>query len=152
MAQMPETTPLKKILVPLDGSDASLRAASYAINLARMTKAEIICIHVVVNPSYETYLAAGLVIARYIEEAKRHAEMWYDNVRTVAATDGIKVATETILDVASAADSIVNYASKQEADLIVIGTKGRTGLKRFLMGSVASGVVAHAKCSVLVVR
>ena len=49
-------------------------------------------------------------------------------------------------------DSIVHYAEGKNTDLIVIGTKGRTGLKRFLLGSVASGVVAHAKCSVLVIR
>ena len=152
MAQIPDDLPLKKILVPLDGSDSSFRAARYAINIAKMAKAEIICVHAVVNLPYVEYKSAGLVIARYIEEAKRHAEMWYDEVRSMAAKVGIKVATETVLDVASVADSIVNYAARQEADLIVIGTKGRTGLKRFLLGSVASGVVAHAKCSVLVVR
>jgi nucleotide-binding universal stress UspA family protein len=54
--------------------------------------------------------------------------------------------------VASIADTIVNYAESKNVDLIVMGTKGRTGIKRFLLGSVASGVVAHAKCSVLVVR
>jgi nucleotide-binding universal stress UspA family protein len=59
---------------------------------------------------------------------------------------------ETILDVASAADSIVNFAESKKADLIVIGTKGRTGLKRLLLGSVASGVVTHASCPVLVTR
>jgi nucleotide-binding universal stress UspA family protein len=65
---------------------------------------------------------------------------------------GVKFRAETILDVASAADSIVNYAESKKADLIVIGTKGRTGLKRLLLGSVASGVVTHARCPVLVTR
>jgi nucleotide-binding universal stress UspA family protein len=64
----------------------------------------------------------------------------------------VKALAETILDVASAADSIVNYAESKKADLIVIGTKGRTGLKRLLLGSVASGVVTHASCPVLVTR
>lgn len=49
-------------------------------------------------------------------------------------------------------DSIVNYAESKKADLIVIGTKGRTGLKRLLLGSVASGVVTHASCPVLITR
>jgi nucleotide-binding universal stress UspA family protein len=57
-----------------------------------------------------------------------------------------------VLDVASAADSIVNYADSKKADLIVIGTKRRTGLKRLLLGSVASGVVTHASCPVLITR
>jgi len=149
---MPDDLPLKKIVVPIDGSDSSLRAARYAINIARMAKAEIICMHAVVNPPYVEYKAAGIVIVRYIGEAKRHAEMWYDDIRDMAVKEGVKFSAETILDVASAADSIVNYADGKKADLVVIGTKGRTGLKRFLLGSVASGVVSHAKCSVLVVR
>ncbi len=53
---------------------------------------------------------------------------------------------------ASAPDSIVNYAESKKADLIVIGTKGRTGLKQLLLGSVASGVVTHASCPVLITR
>jgi nucleotide-binding universal stress UspA family protein len=65
---------------------------------------------------------------------------------------GVKVTSETLLDITSAVDSIVNYAGSKKIDLIVMGTHGRTGIKRFLLGSVASGVVAHAKCSVLVVR
>lgn len=143
---------LKRILVPLDGSDSSFQAAKYAIKLAKMADAEVIFMHAIVNPPYVEYKSAGLVIVHYIEEAKRHAEMWYNNAGDMASKEGVKFSTETILDVASAADSIVNYAESKKVDLIVMGTRGRTGIKRFLLGSVASGVVAHAKCSVLVVR
>ena len=59
---------------------------------------------------------------------------------------------ETILDVSSVADAIITYSERNNVDLIVIGTKGRTGLKKFLLGSVASGVISHANCPVLVVR
>lgn len=141
-----------RIVVPLDGSDSSFRAAKYAVTLANMANAEIIFMHAVVNPPYVEYRAVGPMISTYIDEAKRQAEMWYVNAGDLAAKNGVKFSTETILDIVSAADSIVNYAASKKADLIVIGTKGRTGLKRFLLGSVASGVVAHAKCSVLVVR
>ena len=50
------------------------------------------------------------------------------------------------------AESIIEYATRKNIDLIVIGTRGRTGLKRFFMGSIANGVVQHAHCSVLLVR
>ena len=70
----------------------------------------------------------------------------------MASEQGVKFTTETVLDVASAADSIGNYAEGKKADLIVIGTKGRTDLKRLLLGSVASGVVTHASCPVLITR
>jgi nucleotide-binding universal stress UspA family protein len=92
------------------------------------------------------------MITTYIDEAKRQAEMWYMKVGDLASKNGVKFSAETILDVVSAADSIVNYAENNKADLIVIGTKGRSGLNRFLLGSVASGVVTHASCPVLVTR
>lgn len=143
---------IKRILVPLDGSDSSFQAASYAVKLAKMVNAEIIFMHAVVNPPYVEYKTAGLVIMHYIDEAKRHAEMWYTDAGNEASKEGVKFSAETVLDVASVADTIVNYADGKNVDLIVIGTHGRTGIKRFLLGSVASGVVAHARCSVLVVR
>lgn len=143
---------LKRILVPLDGSDSSFQAAKYAIKIAKPANAEIIFMHAVVNPPYVEYKTAGLVIVHYIEEAKRHAEMWYKEMGDLAAKEGVKFSTETILDIVSAADSVVKYAVDKTVDLIVMGTHGRSGIKRFLLGSVASGVVSHAKCSLLVVR
>jgi nucleotide-binding universal stress UspA family protein len=62
------------------------------------------------------------------------------------------IKTEIFIDVKSIIQSIVEYASRKDIDLIVIGTKGRSGLKKFLMGSVANGIVEHAHCPVLVVR
>jgi K+-sensing histidine kinase KdpD len=71
----------------------------------------------------------------------------------MAKNEGINdVKTDIFTDVKSITDAIIDYASNKNIDLIVIGTKGRTGLKRFLLGSVASGVVQHAHCPVLLVR
>jgi nucleotide-binding universal stress UspA family protein len=143
---------LKRIIVPLDGSDSSFRAAKYAIKVTKMADAEIIFMHVVVNPPYRDARNAGIMITAYIKEAKELAELWYLNAGNMASNEDVKFMTETMLDVASAADSIVNYAESKKADLIVIGTKGRTGIKRLLLGSVARGVVTHASCPVLVTR
>jgi nucleotide-binding universal stress UspA family protein len=60
--------------------------------------------------------------------------------------------TELFTDVKSLIESIIDYATSKEVDLIVIGTRGRTGLKRFLTGSVANGVIQHAHCSVMIIR
>jgi len=144
--------PLRRILVPLDGSDFSFRAAAYAIKLAKMSRAEIVCVHAIINLPYDQFASGGLAVTQYIDASKSMAGKWYEQVKADASKQDVKVTGETILDVASPADSIVNYAERQNADLIVIGTKGKTGLKRFLLGSVASGVVIHAKCPVLVVR
>ncbi|MGB7953465.1 MAG: universal stress protein [Candidatus Nitrosopolaris sp.] len=60
--------------------------------------------------------------------------------------------TDALVDVKSVSESILNYSASGDIDLIVIGTQGRTGLKRFLMGSVANAVIQHAHCPVLLVR
>ena len=144
----------KRILVPLDGSDFSFRATVYAINLARLTAGEIICIHAIAGIPYIEHMApSGFTVPRYIEEVKKQTEEWFSQVKSKAAKQGVKVtAAETIFNLPSVAESIINYASEQKADLIVIGTRGRSGLKRLLLGSVASAVVAYASCPVLVVR
>lgn len=117
-----------------------------------MANAEIIFMYAVVNPPYGDPRSAGIMITAYIKETRELEELWYANAGNMASKEGVKFMAETILDVASAADSIVNYAESKKADLIVIGTKGRTGLKRLLLGSVASGVVTHASCPVLITR
>lgn len=147
-----EDIPLKRILVALDGSDFSFRAAKYAIKIAKMANAEIFFMHSVVNPPYGDPRSAGMMISAYIKEATELAELWYINAGNMASEQGVKFTAETIFDVASASDSIVNYAESKKVDLIVVGTKGRTGLKRLILGSVASGVVTHASCPVLITR
>jgi len=143
----------RRIIVPVDGSDFSFRAARYAINLAKLTGGEIICVHAVVDLPYVEYMGAGIVtVTRYIDEAKKHTEEWFLQVRAMASKEGIKVTSDTIFNLPSVAESIIGYAAEQKADLIVIGTRGRSGLKRLVLGSVASGVVTHAACPVLVVR
>jgi len=149
---MSQDIPLKTILVPLDGSDFSFRAAKYAVKIAKISDADLVCVHSVVNLPYSEYATAGVVIKQYIDASREKAEKWYDEVRTMASKEGVNVIGETILDVISVADSIINFAEKRKVDMIVIGTKGRTGLKRLVLGSVASGVIGHANCPVLVVR
>jgi nucleotide-binding universal stress UspA family protein len=71
----------------------------------------------------------------------------------MARNEGIvELKTETFPYVTSVIGAIIDYAANKDIDLIVIGTRGRTGLKRLLMGSVANAVVQHAHCSVLLVR
>jgi nucleotide-binding universal stress UspA family protein len=150
-----ENLPLRKILVPLDGSEWSFRAAKYAIRIAKMANAEIVCVHAVVSLPSTAYASphAGVLIPQYIEEAKKEAQKLYDEVNVIAEKAGVaKISAETILDVSSVADAIISYSEKNNVDLIIIGTKGKTGLKKVLLGSVASGVISHAKCPVLVVR
>ena len=148
-----EEIPLKTILVPLDGSDLSFKAAKYAVKIARMANANIICVHAVVNLPYAGYASAGVAINQYFDDMKKQAQGWYGKVNDMAEKAGFKVtAADTIFDVVSVANAIISYAETNHADLIIMGTKGRTGIKKFVLGSVASGVLSHAPCPVLVVR
>ena len=144
--------PLRRILVPLDGSEWSFKAARYAIKIAKMTKADIVCVHAVLNLPYVEYAYSAALIPRYIEDTKREAQKWYDDVKVIAEKAGIRLTAETLVNISSVADAIISYAERNNVDLIVMGTKGRTGLKKFLLGSVANGVISHAMCPVLVVR
>jgi nucleotide-binding universal stress UspA family protein len=145
---------IKNILVPIDGSDYSLNAAEYAIKIARNEKAQLICIHIVTPGIPYGYSTPASTESRNHDEAiKRKIESWFDDVRNMAKDEDIHdIKTEIFIDVKSIIQSVVEYASRKDIDLIVIGTKGRSGLKKFLMGSVANGIVEHAHCPVLVVR
>ena len=90
---------------------------------------------------------------QYYEDIKDKVESWFDKVKDMAKAEDIAdVKTEIFMDVKSVIESVIDYASRRNINLIVIGTRGRTGLKRFFMGSVANGVVQHAHCPVLLVR
>ena len=155
MSNDQEIPPLRTILVPVDGSEWSFRAEKYAIKIAKMSDAQIVCVHAIVSLPATAYsnLNAGVLVPQYMEEAKKEAQKWFDEIDAIAKKAGVVgLSTEIMLDVVSVADVLMSYAERNNVDLIVIGTKGRTGLKKFVLGSVASGVVSHAKCPVLVVR
>jgi nucleotide-binding universal stress UspA family protein len=144
---------IKKILVPIDGSECSLNAARYAVKLAKDENAQVFCIHVIEGVPYYGYAGYPPAIEQYYKDLEEKVESWFDKVRNMARNEGVnELKTATYRDVESITGSIIDYAANNDVDLIVIGTRGRTGLKRFLMGSVANGVVQHAHCPVLLVR
>lgn len=106
-----------------------------------------------ITPQIPYGYAAAATDGQYYEDIKDKVESWFDKVKAMAKAEDIAdVQTEIFIDVKSVIESVVDYASRRNIDLIVIGTRGRTGLKRFLMGSVTNGVVQHAHCPVLLVR
>ncbi|MGB6671144.1 MAG: universal stress protein [Candidatus Nitrosopolaris sp.] len=126
--------------------------AKYAIKVAKDENADLFCIHVISSVPYG-YASSPPAIDQYFKDIEEKAQSWFGKVRDMAKNEGIpELKTETFADVKSVIGSIIDYATSRDVDLIVIGTRGRTGLKRFLMGSVANGVVQHAHCPVLLVR
>jgi nucleotide-binding universal stress UspA family protein len=107
--------------------------------------------------------ASGYYGALEIEEKRKEAQQWFDKVEKLAVEENnnnnnngvnnIQFKSEIIEDPISKVGSvIVDYAERENVDLIVIGTRGRTGFKKMLLGSVASDVVTYAYCPVLVVK
>lgn len=143
---------IKRILVPIDGSSYSLRAARYAIEVSKLQKAQIICIHVVEPLPYSVDIIS-LAADEYSQEIAKQAQKWFEEIIKFAKEKGIDdVKTEVIRDTGSIVNRIVKYATDTSIDLIVIGTEGKTGLKRLLLGSIANGITQHAHCPVLLIR
>ena len=140
---------LKRILVPIDFSACSTKALQYALPLAKEHKAAITLLYVVA-PAYSAGEYGG------IDYAQLDASMKDGGERELAklALDEVRgeVSTDTLVRVGSPALEIVEIARSLPADLIVISTHGRTGLKHVVLGSVAEHVVQRAPCPVLVVR
>jgi Universal stress protein UspA and related nucleotide-binding proteins len=148
-----------KILVPIDGSEPSFHAAHIASNIANKFNSEIIVLYVVVSPSKSEYAnLTGLVtpkqIDMIIENAKKQARDWFNRTEDMIKekNPNIKVSTKVILTGVAVYGEIIQYAGQENIDLIVIGTRGRSGVKKLLLGSTASGVVTYAECPVLVTK
>jgi nucleotide-binding universal stress UspA family protein len=148
---------IENILVPVDGSELSVKAAKYAIKVAKYENARVICVHVIPAPEDISQFEGKpfYSLQTYYDVLGKSAKPWFGKIKEMAKAMGFSdnsISTDIVANVSSTADAILNYASTTNINLIVMGTKGRTGLKRFLMGSVADSVVRHAHCPVLVVR
>jgi nucleotide-binding universal stress UspA family protein len=147
--------PITKILAAVDGSDPSFNASTYAIDLAITFEAELIALHVI-DPRYsELEIALSPRPGRYKEIATKvmeKGEQIVDAVKQMATEKNVSVKTDVISGITSVVKDIVEYAENNKIDMIVIGSRGMTGFKKLLLGSVASGVVTYSHCPVLVVK
>ena len=150
---------INKILIGIDGSDSSFNAANYAIDLSKKFNSEIILLSIVPSKVHhgDSSGVFGMVSQSYFNDYKIVAEKWFkeiinqtDNEDNIEANKKIK--TDIITTPFSIAASILNYAEERDVDLIVIGTRGKSGIKKMLLGSVASDVVTYSYCPVLVIK
>ena len=136
-----------KILVPVDSSEFAFKALEKAIETAKQLGAQL----TIMSVAAQFEGVAEEVPISYANKLKDEAKKAVNRGRQLVEQAGLTC--QTVVEVgASPADNIVRYAEESKADLIVMGHRGMTGLARFLVGSVASRVVAHASCSVQVVR
>jgi nucleotide-binding universal stress UspA family protein len=136
---------MEKLLVATDGSIFSENAIREAINLAKTCSSKLIAVSVAkTNPEFEDLVP--LVVEKAEKEVREHLE----SIKDRALKEGIDC--EIVVHRAEEPfQDIVNDAAKNKVDMIIIGTHGRTGLKRLMMGSVTAKVIGHAPCKVLVV-
>ncbi|MGH9989410.1 MAG: universal stress protein [Nitrososphaera sp.] len=153
-----------RILVAVDGSDTSMKAADYAITLAKNHSSdandnnksvEVFILNVIDLPPIFKLLPSE-TRKQLIRIGRQQANEIFDSVQEIAKSHGAKtnkINTEMVeTSSISAADEIIKYSKEKDVDLIVVGTKGRSGMSKALLGSVASKVVTYSLCSVLVVR
>jgi nucleotide-binding universal stress UspA family protein len=148
-----------RMVVAIDGSEQSLDAAGYAISLAEVYHSELIALYVVsalTQDDYESDMQIEKMpesVKRIMDQAKRESDPWFSRMRNELSTESsVNFHTKIILSPMKVSGSIVNYAENTSVDLIVVGTRGRSGFKRLLLGSVALDVVTYAHCPVLVVK
>lgn len=142
---------IQHILIPTDFSACSNRALDLGLELARLLNARLTLLHVVQLPVLAgagAGMGEGIVIyTEQMEEDARHTLADY-----AQRANNAGVACETIVDHASPFQCVLDHAETSQADLIVMGTHGHTGLQHMLLGSVAEKVVRLAKCPVMVTR
>jgi len=150
-----ENTEFENILVPLDGSEHSIKAVEYAGRMAKGFNSKLIALYILPsslrynlssdNENSEINSQFNQIIQRsYIE-----AQNW---LKDIVKKIDIEIVTEVIIAKESIVSEIIEFAELRSIDLIIMGTRGRTGFKKLLLGSVASGVVTYSHCPVLVIR
>ena len=144
------TLPFRSILVPIDGSDSSTRALETALKLAKDQKSSVTALYVVQKPAIADPFDVSMT-GEILESMEQYGKELLNTAKIKAEAMGIKIDTD-VTSGYTVANTIVEYARDGGYDLIVMGTRGRSGVQRVLLGSVAFGVITYANCAVLIVR
>ena len=143
---------ITKILIPTDGSDSSMHAAEYGVNVAKMLGAQIMVVYVidsVVLDEARSFFKVGE--HEDVELKLKQAGQRYINyVLGLAEKAGVKASS--LIAKGRPFEVIVHIAEESNVGLIVMGTHGRRGTERILLGSVAERVIEYSPCPVLVLK
>lgn len=147
----------KKILLPTDGSEYANKAAKHAIWIASLGGAELVVLNVIETSSLVGLPAEDLIV-RIKEMLKEEGQKSLEKISSIYVESKQEdechkdVKLTTITEEGSPADMIIKKVKEENIDLVVMGTSGKHGLDRFLLGSVTENVVRSAPCPVLVVH
>jgi len=139
------TARMEKLMVATDGSEYSESAIKEAINLAKICSSKLFAVSIII-----TSLEFPTVVPQVMEKEEKEAREHLESIKSRAAKEGVDC--EIIIHRSEEPfQDIVNDAARNKVDMIIIGTHGRTGLKRLMMGSVTAKVIGHAPCKVMVI-
>lgn len=142
-----------KILVPIDGSESANNAVKYALALAKgHSKIEITLITTVnISDFYSDTWDVGTVNESLIAAAKEHYATILEKAEVLFKAEGISLKT-VLIDSGNPAKAIIDMVEKQGFEQIIMGTRGLTGLKNLILGSVANKVISHIKVPVTLIH
>ena len=149
---MAEHTRYKRIVVPLDGSGWAQRAVPHAVDIARSNDSELILLHVF-RPSAPEY-TPELALSRNEDpnqQMREQIKQYLIGLRTELRKEHLQVITH-VVEGLGVANLICDYVNQESVDLVVMSTHGRTGIRKFLFGSIANEIMECAEVPVLLVR
>ena len=145
MTQLHPIAKLDRLLLSTDGSEFSEGAVRESVRLAKICSSKLFVLSVIeTNPEFE------VLAPQIVEKEEKQARDLLEQVKSMAAKEGVEceiIARHT----ESPFQAVIEESEKNKADMIIMGRRGRTGLRRLLMGSVTAKVIGHAACNVLVV-
>jgi nucleotide-binding universal stress UspA family protein len=144
----------KHILFATDGSSASEHASQMAINMARAHNSQLTVVYVIDPYPYMGGGEMNLVgFESYMESGRKHAQKAFAHIKHLASIGGTPVDVKTrLVEKSAVAKAIMETAEEEHAKLIMLGSHGRGGLEKLLLGSVAAKVVAQSTKPVMIIR
>jgi len=140
-----------KVLAAVDGSPDAKKALDYAISLAKTYGSTLTVMYVVHRRVYVAAEEAGFVAtASLIHDMEEQGKRILEEAKETAKSAGVEM--DAVLVHGLPAEEILKKAEAEKYDMIVVGSRGRTAVKAFLLGSVSDKVSHHAKCPVLIVK
>jgi nucleotide-binding universal stress UspA family protein len=142
----------------MDDSESAMNAGDYALLITKGLNAELIAIHVV--RSEDARVATNLLIENLetvttgdsiLQKVKDDAQKWFNEIKQKSSANGIRLKTGLVISPIDIEDAIVDYAERENVDLIVIGG-GKSGLKERLLGSTTSRVATQTKRPILIAK
>ncbi len=143
-----------KVLAAFDGSTDSAKAIKLACSLATKYGSDLVVVYVYSPAAVGFSASSGVPIPDYreLEEAKKSsAQAVLSKGLQLARDEGITAKGE-LVEAPSVVEALVEIATREKVDLIVVGTRGMTGFKKLILGSVSAGLANHSPCAVLIAR